>query len=101
MKMDNLLWDWKIDEGDSVYILGRSRIQVAQPTYESTAGFQRMTNFLFVYYSTVLLWVLFHSDAVSIVTVTDYLAVGPSLAPDIWTVVLGLYGTHLKHRQCF
>jgi len=33
------------------------------------------------------------------ITVTDYLVVGPGSTPDIWAVVLGMYGTHLKHRQ--
>jgi len=30
----------------------------------------------------------------------DYLAVGPGSAPVVWVVVPGMYGTHLKHRQC-
>ena len=74
------------------------RIQIAQPTYDSTAGFRGMTDIPSVYYSTVLLRVLFHSDTVSIVT--DYLAVGPSLVLGIWAVISDMYKTHLKHRQC-
>jgi len=52
------------------------------------------------YCSTMLLWVLFHSDTVSTVTVTDYLVVGPGSAPVIGVMVMGMYGTHLKHGQC-
>ena len=91
--MDNLYRDWKIDGGDNVCILGGPRIQVATDL-GSTEGFQGMTDIPSVYYFTVLLWVLFHSDAVS--TVTDYQAVGPNSIPDIWAVVLGMYGTHLS-----
>ena len=35
----------------------------------------------------------------STVTVTDYLAVGPGSAPDIWVMVPGMYRTHIKHGQ--
>jgi len=38
----------------------------------------------------VILYVLF--------TITDYLAIGPGSAPGIWAMVLGMHGTHLKHR---
>ena len=31
--------------------------------------------------------------------VPDYLAVGPDSALEVWAVVPGMYGTHLKHRQ--
>jgi len=30
---------------------------------------------------------------------SDYLVVGPGSAPGVWPVVLGMYGTHLKHIQ--
>ena len=75
--------------------MGGLRIQVAQPKYGSTTGFQGMTDIpsvivILLYYCTVILCVLF--------TVIDYLAVGPSSAPDIWVVVPDMHETHLKHR---
>ena len=42
--MNNLTGIRKIDGGDNIYIFGEPRIQVAQPTYGSTAGFQEMTD---------------------------------------------------------
>ena len=57
------------------------RIQVAQPGYDSIAGFRGVTVIPIVY------------------IVIDYLEVGPGSAPDDWAVVSGIYGTHLKHEQ--
>ena len=68
-------------------------MQVVQPTYGSTTGFRGMTDIP----SVIVL--LFHSDTVNIITITYYLAVGAGLAPSIWVVILGMYGTHLKHGQ--
>jgi len=53
--MDNLYWDGKIDGEDSVCILSGPRMQVAQPTYDSTVGFRGMTDIPSVYCSIVLL----------------------------------------------
>jgi len=83
----------KIDEGDSVCILGGLRIQVAQPRYCSTAGFQGMTDIPYCSYCHCYWHIV-------IVIVIDYLMVGPGSAPGDWAVVLGMYGTHLKHGQC-
>jgi len=30
----------------------------------------------------------------------DYLAVGPGSSSGVWAVVLNMYDTHLKHKQC-
>jgi len=30
----------------------------------------------------------------------DYLAIGPGSAPEVWVMVPGMHGTHLKYRQC-
>jgi len=89
----------KIDGGDNVYFLDGPKIQVAQPRYGYTARFRGMTDITFVYCSTVLLWVLFYSDTVSTVTVTDYLVVRPGYVLGIWAVVQSMCNTHLKHRQ--
>ena len=62
------------------------KIQVAQPKDNSTARFWGMTNIPSVYIVTVT------------VIVTDYLAVGHDLEPENWALVLGMYGTNLKHR---
>ena len=42
---------------------------------------------------------LFHSGTVSIVTFTDYLVIGPSLASGIWPVVSDMYRTHVKYEK--
>jgi len=35
-----------------------------------------------------------------VIHVSDYLAVGPGSALEVWAVVPGMHGTHLKYRQC-
>ena len=75
----------KIDGGDNVCILSGRKIQVVQPKYGSTAGFQGMTDIPH-----------FH-----VVIVIDYLAVGSGSAPGDWAVMPSMYGTHLKHGQYF
>jgi len=53
--MDNYTRIGKIDGGDNICILGGLRIQVAQPTYDSTTWFRGMTDIPSVYYSIVLI----------------------------------------------
>jgi len=64
--------------------LGGPTVQIVQPRYGSTVGFRGMTDIRIVF----------------IVIVIDYLVVGPGSAPSDWAMVLGMYGTHLKYRQC-
>jgi len=79
--------------------LGGPKIQVAQLTYGSTAGFRGMTDipsfivpqYYCEYYSKLIM---------STIIIIDYLAVGSGSAPGEWAVVPGIYRTHLKHGQC-
>ena len=70
-----------------------------QPRYCFTVGFRgSLTSHMFIVpqcYSKYY----FHSETMSTVTVTDYLAVGTGSAPSIWVVVPDMYKTHLKHGQ--
>ena len=43
---------------------------------------------------------LLTSRVVFIVIVVDYLALGLGSASGVWAEVPGMYGTHLKYRQC-
>jgi len=81
MQIDNLHWDW------GNWWRG---YKVAQPRYGSTAGFWGITDIPYCSYCHCY-W--------HIVIVIYYLVVGPGSSPGDWAVVLGMYGTCLKHGQ--
>jgi len=37
---------------------------------------------------------------IHVIHVLDYLAIGHGSAPEVWVMVPGMYGTHLKYGQC-